>query len=457
MTARGVEAQESRPVAGDPAARTPRQSGVDRQEDGEYRLNYGDVLEIHIRGATEIRKTARVELNGEVSLPLGGRARVLGLPLHAAEAVIKGLAGSRPATAPIPDGPEGPAAPARDEVLVTIAEYRPVYLLGEIRKPGEISYRPGMTARQAIALSGGLDAPRLSATDPFIEAAGIRGERAELWSETVRTRARLARIELELEGRAQLPADLLADAPVDKAYLERTLKAESEILARRLAAQSAEIAHIISLIEQGSAKLDSLRQQLAAETKSSEVDGQEAEQLKDLHRRGSLPFMRLIEIRRIQLANSTRVLQTRVQYHQAERELAEARRRLETAQAGNRSALLAEQLEHAAIHNGLQVRLSTANEKLERLDVLQSRLTRRGVSKLTITIHRSLSDHNQTFAGNEESVLFPGDTLEVARENEPEGKASTRRGTKAAGELPSRVEPSITVEVPRKGGAKNQR
>ena len=56
-----------------------------------------------------------------------------------------------------PDGRESVTPIAPDAVLVTIAEYRPVYVNGDVTKPGEQTFRPGMTVRQAVALAGGYE------------------------------------------------------------------------------------------------------------------------------------------------------------------------------------------------------------------------------------------------------------------------------------------------------------
>ena len=42
-------------------------------------------------------------------------------------------------------------------VVATVVEYRPIYVNGDVSKPGEHPFRPQMTVRQAVALSGGYD------------------------------------------------------------------------------------------------------------------------------------------------------------------------------------------------------------------------------------------------------------------------------------------------------------
>ena len=40
-------------------------------------------------------------------------------------------------------------------VAVEIIAYRPIYVLGEVNKPGQYPYQPGMTVVTAVAVAGG--------------------------------------------------------------------------------------------------------------------------------------------------------------------------------------------------------------------------------------------------------------------------------------------------------------
>jgi polysaccharide export outer membrane protein len=40
-------------------------------------------------------------------------------------------------------------------VSVSIIEYRPFYVIGEVKKPGSYSFHPGLTVDKAISISGG--------------------------------------------------------------------------------------------------------------------------------------------------------------------------------------------------------------------------------------------------------------------------------------------------------------
>ncbi|MEZ5817784.1 MAG: polysaccharide biosynthesis/export family protein [Hyphomicrobiaceae bacterium] len=406
---------------------TASDEAVREVDPNEYRLNYGDVLEFSVRGFPELRHKGMVELDGEVTLPLAGRVRVIGMPLSAAQAVIKKLAIPRPLQQRTPDGRESYIVLALDDIMVTIDEYRPIYVMGDVGKPGELKFRPGMTARQAIALGGGFDIMRYRLVNPFLESADLKGQHEVLWTDGARTRVRLKRVEAELEGRSSLDPDVLADIPLDRSYLGELIKTEAETLKRHLADHAKEVAHVQGLIELNVAKVDTLKKQLDVEIKGSEVDHQELEQMKDAQRRGNLPLMRLMEIRRIQLTNSTRVLQTRVQFDQAERDLAEARRKLDRLNNDRRTALLVERQDQTAAYNALMAKISANSEKLVHTSLLKSRLVRGPGAKVRISIHRSLLDKQTTIAGSEDSLLYPGDTVEVTLEGERDVNDTLKR------------------------------
>lgn len=457
-----AEAHGPAPTPGEPAKATGSQNTDRKPSESEYRLNFGDVLEFSVRGFPDLRQKAIVELDGEVSLPLAGRVKVVGMTLSAAQAAIKGLAIPRPLLQRFPDGRESYVALALDDVLVTMAEHRPIYVMGDVGKPGEIPYRPGMTARQAIALGGGFDIMRYRLVNPFIESADLKGQHEVLWTEAARTRVRLRRVEVELEGKTQLDPNVVADIPLNKSFLDEIFSTESETLKRRLADQAKEVAHVRGLIEQNVAKVDNLKKQLDTEVQGADVDTQELEQMKDYQRRGALPLMRLMEIRRIQLANATRVLQTRVQHDQAERDLAEARRSLERLDNNYRTALLTERQEQSAAYNSLLAKLSANSEKLEHTSVLKSRLVRGRGGRVNITIHRSLLDLKQTLVGSEDTPLFPGDTVEIALESEREVDEALRKREMQLRQpinvpAPSQVVQPATAQAPaadaRNGGA----
>ena len=76
----------------------------------------------------------------------------------------------------MPDGREDAIIIEPNDVIATVVEYRPIYVNGDVSKPGEHPYRPQMTVRQAVALSGGFDVLHATINNPYLEVADLRSE-----------------------------------------------------------------------------------------------------------------------------------------------------------------------------------------------------------------------------------------------------------------------------------------
>jgi polysaccharide export outer membrane protein len=84
----------------------------------------------------------RVSDNGTIALPLIGGVRAEGLsPDALAVRVGKVLVKANILRAP--------------SVSAEVIAYRPIFVLGEVSKPGQYPYQPGMTVVTAVAVAGG--------------------------------------------------------------------------------------------------------------------------------------------------------------------------------------------------------------------------------------------------------------------------------------------------------------
>lgn len=85
----------------------------------------------------------RVNADGTISVPFLGPVEAAGhTPAQLGTLIADGLM-------------ERLALPDMPDATIEIAEYRPIIVAGHVREPGEVVFRPGLTARQAIAMAGG--------------------------------------------------------------------------------------------------------------------------------------------------------------------------------------------------------------------------------------------------------------------------------------------------------------
>ena len=110
-------------------------------EPAAYRLGPGDQIIITVFGEDDLSMNFRLNDTGMLNYPFLGELRVQGLTVAELEQLIT-------------SGLKGPYL-VNPDVTVSIAEYRPFFVHGEVRRPGSFSYQPGLTLEQAIAMAGG--------------------------------------------------------------------------------------------------------------------------------------------------------------------------------------------------------------------------------------------------------------------------------------------------------------
>ena len=106
-----------------------------------YHLGPGDKIVITVFGEPDLSMDFQLNDTGTLSYPFLGELGVAGLNVTELEKLIT-------------DGLKGPYLVDPD-VAVSIREYRPFFISGEVKRPGGIPYQPGLTLQGAIALGGG--------------------------------------------------------------------------------------------------------------------------------------------------------------------------------------------------------------------------------------------------------------------------------------------------------------
>lgn len=106
-----------------------------------YRIGTGDKLKVTIYNNEKLSGDYPVGGDGKIGLPMLGRVAVSGLTLDEVSTLLIGR---------LADGYF-----LNPNVTVDMAEYRPVYILGEVQKPGQYPYAEGMTVYRLVAQAGG--------------------------------------------------------------------------------------------------------------------------------------------------------------------------------------------------------------------------------------------------------------------------------------------------------------
>jgi polysaccharide biosynthesis/export protein len=105
------------------------------------RLQAGEKIRITVYGETSLSGDYQIDPSGFVSLPLAGTVHAAGLTQAELEQALAKKFKTEYLKNP--------------KVTVTISEFKPFYILGEIEKPGAYPYTSGLNVLSAIAIAGG--------------------------------------------------------------------------------------------------------------------------------------------------------------------------------------------------------------------------------------------------------------------------------------------------------------
>lgn len=107
-----------------------------------YKLGSGDVVSIQVLGEEDLkREKIRLSDAATISYPILGEIRLLGKTVAELETFIR-------------DGLKGRYL-LNPQVTVTINEYRPYFINGQVEKAGGYPYSPGLTIIKAVSIAGG--------------------------------------------------------------------------------------------------------------------------------------------------------------------------------------------------------------------------------------------------------------------------------------------------------------
>lgn len=106
-----------------------------------YRLGTGDRIRILVFNEEDLSVEAVLTDAGTISYPFLGEIKIAKMTVgELAEYLTQRL--------------KGPYL-VDPKVSVSVVEYRPFYIYGEVGKPGSYPYQPGLTVQRAVAIAGG--------------------------------------------------------------------------------------------------------------------------------------------------------------------------------------------------------------------------------------------------------------------------------------------------------------
>jgi len=109
----------------------------------EYKLGPGDKISVTVYNESDLSiSNVKIPKDGVISFPLLGEIKVSGNSLSSLKSNITKL---------LKDG-----YLKKPQIVISINEYRPFFINGQVKQPGGYPYVESLTVRKAIAIAGGL-------------------------------------------------------------------------------------------------------------------------------------------------------------------------------------------------------------------------------------------------------------------------------------------------------------
>ena len=150
-----------------------------------YKVAPGDVLQITVYGDAGLSGTFPVSVDGTIGYPILGSIPIANHSTSEISSTIgKALLQHIPGLS----------------VSVAVKEYAPVFVIGDVQKPGRYEYRPGMIALELFALSGGLKQASDKLDTAGVQLVSARQEYIDTTLQLFGQDVKRARLKAELDN-----------------------------------------------------------------------------------------------------------------------------------------------------------------------------------------------------------------------------------------------------------------
>ena len=294
------------------------------------------------------------------------------------------------------------------DAAVQVLTYRPVYISGTVRSPGEYPFRPGLTAAQLIAQAArASSATELDARDILDREGTIQ----LLSLESKRLATRRAMLKAAIEERDSITPPAKDDASL---WDEALIAGENEVLRLRQQMRTRELAALDDQIELLKSELEALQERAVAQERLLESARRDYDNVQSLADGGLAIGSRVAEAERNLMLSgsqlldiSTSMLEARQSISLAEAEKVALRDRQEIEDTRDLQRVEG-QLESVLAKLGTQQRIAMA----ETGSALVNGALNQDTAALDVSITRQGPDGIHHLSG-ERTLLAPGDVVHV--------------------------------------------
>ena len=370
-------------------------------QDRAYRVGPNDILQVTVYGQPALTGPFKIDIGGDIGYPVVGTIKVGGKSAAEISTIIaKELAEHIPGLT----------------VTATVAQYAPVYVVGDVRVPGKYEFQPGMTVMELLAIGGGTGRTENEAAAAGVQLLAVQQEYTDLQLQIAALGVKRARLTAELNG-----SDFsfqFAEGPTtsdeERKLHAKMIDGEKNLFETRLNTMKAEQQSLSAQISNYDEEIKSLQEGIKLRETEIQLQQENVDSNRSLVEKG---------------------LAARSNLRDMERILSEIRREGLEAQSYLARARQNQLATQQRITNLAETRRATAATELQDLELNLVRMERRGNTQLqtmaeiakragsmtssaaarrtNVVISRNQQGKFEEIAGTMQSEVQPGDIIRV--------------------------------------------
>ena len=378
----------------------------------EYRLATQDKLRVRVaewqsaegnfRDWSSVSGDYSVGPAGTISIPFIGELSVTGkTTAEVAAAIGDGLQ-------------QKLGLPDRPEASVELAEFRPIFVSGDVQTPGRYPYDPQLTVLKALSIAGGLrrsDTGQGGARD-FIMAQGnydvMAAQRAGLL-------ARRARLEAEAAGKEKIdfPPELAKTPSGQKLMTDETNLMQAR--QKRLKLQLASLDDLKKLLQ---SEIESLEKKIDTQSRQADLSREELKGLGDLAGKGLVVNQRVLTLEQSIAELEGKLLDMETAVLRAKQDIAKATQDAISLQNDRDTEIAQDRQQTEADLDAMNLKMGMysglAAEALERAPDAGRNANAASARNTACSIVRTAADGKTgEIAADENTPVLPGDVVKV--------------------------------------------
>jgi len=385
-------------------------------ETSAYKVAAGDVLMISVYGDPGLTGLFPVSPDGTIGYPLLGNINVVDKAVDEIGSEI-----SRDLTSHV----------ANRSVAVAVKEYAPIFIVGDIQKPGKYEYRPGMIVLELFALGGGLREPSARTDLSGLQLISAQQEYEDMSLQLLSQDVKRVRLEAELNGTDFDYKSSELGLIRDPATLDKIVAAERGVYRLRRSVMEDEKTNLEVQRQNFIEEIDTLQKGASLRNEQFQLLGLDVNASEELVTRGAASQSALRERKRELLAMNQQLLESGSFLARAQQNKNEVERRLLELVSKRQNDAAAELREIELDMVRLRRKMAFSLQTMAEIGASARRV--RGMEQLIQTkfsVVRQTGGSYQEIAVDEHTRIRAGDVLRISLVASGTPEASTTEAQK---------------------------